>query len=874
MKNKKRLSAVRGSAIVLGSFLFFNPIHAQGSSHLNNVNLAGGDIGFVGDVNDANRCEAACNKNGKCKAWTWVRPGALPFLPRPGLKGFCALKGSIPNKTPDNCCVSGYTNRGGGNNNMVTGTVTGIVKEVDMSRVIPSILSQNHPPRGSAPSALYVMENGSDRPGKDYRNFEIDKNIEAFVGAKRCEDACKNEHQCKAYTYVKPGIQGANARCYLKNGVPPKITSACCASGIVRPTNKGDYCQNYANDSVQASRSNTTNACGYTGGMWSSRYKQHFDWCMRVSKQEVDSAIAKRNKLITQCLAPSVLGDLAAYGTCYEIDKPRRKVIFYPLLRNVGNTKWKSNKSGTYTVRYSVGSTSFTEMHSLPSRKIVPGEIVRLRGVAVPFKREVPYQFNWYLTHPEDQSPGNNNETRGFTPFDVPTGYQLEEHPWLLANRACTKIPIKHSPLNLYWDKVDLNGIPLNPKWGWQLEHVYGKKGYYPDLDFMTNGARNRYWRGIAYKVGEDRDFSTVLTQKTIKEYGPVRIPSTSIKVGGTCGPHVNWTFPVTFTGVLKAAGYDPKDHDLNFYLYTPEGVGTLKHSDKKHEGGIKVEFNAAETVDHFHTPWWSSLKKVEIDVSTGILGSPGSLLSHVLSMVNGKYAIVTAMFGFDCAHECDSELHPAWAMAIRAEDKNPNNEVWAIFVRNWGNEGFCSDHIFTANFPKVGNKRLFKFLIPWRPGATGVSVNHSLTRFLQRGEVKMIVTPFRNYGVVVTFSLAEPNQRPRINGELHLRWTYPTGAATAPYPLPPTAVANAKTAASTLELEDTKMVNRILQQLPPEQRATYKRALRDWNQSQQIPSIKESAPLQMRINVPNTPSTMMPTIGEIQNATMNIRGH
>jgi len=138
--NKKRLSAVvRGSAIVLGSFLFFNPIYAQGSSHLNNVNLAGNDIGFVGDVNDANRCETECNKNGKCKAWTWVRPGALPFLPRPGLKGFCALKGSIPNKTQDNCCISGYAKARGQTDNIIVGRVgtildTGRSPEVSRQR--------------------------------------------------------------------------------------------------------------------------------------------------------------------------------------------------------------------------------------------------------------------------------------------------------------------------------------------------------------------------------------------------------------------------------------------------------------------------------------------------------------------------------------------------------------------------------------------------------------------------------------------------------------------------------------------------------------------------------------------------------------------
>jgi len=67
----------------------------------------------------------------------------------------------------------------------------------------------------------------TDRPGSDYRNFDLQK-----PEFELCESACRENPTCKAWTYVKPGIQGPNARCWLKSGVPQATASSCCISGI------------------------------------------------------------------------------------------------------------------------------------------------------------------------------------------------------------------------------------------------------------------------------------------------------------------------------------------------------------------------------------------------------------------------------------------------------------------------------------------------------------------------------------------------------------------------------------------------------------------------------------------------------------------
>jgi hypothetical protein len=78
-----------------------------------------------------------------------------------------------------------------------------------------------------APSAARMgpMEYGIDRLGSDYRNLVIEGDPAI------CEDECKRDQNCKAWTYVKPPYQGPQPRCYLKDPAPPPQSNPCCVSG-------------------------------------------------------------------------------------------------------------------------------------------------------------------------------------------------------------------------------------------------------------------------------------------------------------------------------------------------------------------------------------------------------------------------------------------------------------------------------------------------------------------------------------------------------------------------------------------------------------------------------------------------------------------
>jgi hypothetical protein len=81
--------------------------------------------------------------------------------------------------------------------------------------------------RPRAVSAL-PFEPGINRLGADYRSFS------SRDGPQDCQVACGDDDQCRAWTYVREGVQGPAARCWLKRSVPPPTRNDCCVSGVIR----------------------------------------------------------------------------------------------------------------------------------------------------------------------------------------------------------------------------------------------------------------------------------------------------------------------------------------------------------------------------------------------------------------------------------------------------------------------------------------------------------------------------------------------------------------------------------------------------------------------------------------------------------------
>lgn len=75
------------------------------------------------------------------------------------------------------------------------------------------------------------LEAEVDRKGFDYRSLTL-----AAPQAGLCQTECINDPACRSWTFVRPGLQGPAARCWLKFNVPRAVQNPCCSSGVVRPT--------------------------------------------------------------------------------------------------------------------------------------------------------------------------------------------------------------------------------------------------------------------------------------------------------------------------------------------------------------------------------------------------------------------------------------------------------------------------------------------------------------------------------------------------------------------------------------------------------------------------------------------------------------
>jgi hypothetical protein len=153
----------------------------------------GGDYArFAVPSGDPAVCAARCDRDGRCRAWTFSYPGTNA---QGGVStAICWLKNEVRPRVENPCCVTGV--KGGG------------------------ILELRPGP----------IENSIDRAGGDYRHFDIPANPTADA----CKQACEADNRCRAWTYARPGYLGPQARCYLKDRIKPPRRRPCCMSGVVR----------------------------------------------------------------------------------------------------------------------------------------------------------------------------------------------------------------------------------------------------------------------------------------------------------------------------------------------------------------------------------------------------------------------------------------------------------------------------------------------------------------------------------------------------------------------------------------------------------------------------------------------------------------
>jgi hypothetical protein len=155
----------------------------------------------------AMECREACIRNERCQAWSfvWGEVVARDMGYSVGRDRYCYLKDSVPSPVWKEGVVAS-------------------VKRPDRGPPTAEAAAVRSP--RTAPAG---MEARTNRPGADYRDFEVTGNAPAV-----CQSACQEDPRCRAWTVVRPEVQGPRARCWLKDAVPEPVTDACCVSGVKR----------------------------------------------------------------------------------------------------------------------------------------------------------------------------------------------------------------------------------------------------------------------------------------------------------------------------------------------------------------------------------------------------------------------------------------------------------------------------------------------------------------------------------------------------------------------------------------------------------------------------------------------------------------
>jgi hypothetical protein len=242
------------------------------------------------------------------------------------------------------------------------------------------------------------------------------------------------------------------------------------------------------------------------------------------------------------------------------------------------------------------------------------------------------YGDNGYSSHDN----GNNNQCQGIGPawveitIDIPPPSQLVSTAPMFSPGS--------KPFDLVWDinsAIDANGLPLNPMW-------------FPQI--MSQDLENGFQSTCGGAFKQDFNIDQTVLADTCTTDAPTADIDTGLahlSLGAICPAnpihgHLNWGV-ATYTGNLTWASWAGdssfgQDGDYTINLATPNNNG-LTAAPPDGGPGLHLEFNESEV--QLVGPFWQSLFNA---VQGGDSTDPGSIL-------NGKFAVVTGLFGIDGVH-------------------------------------------------------------------------------------------------------------------------------------------------------------------------------------------------------------------------------
>jgi hypothetical protein len=306
---------------------------------------------------------------------------------------------------------------------------------------------------------------------------------------------------------------------------------------------------------------------------------------------------------------------------------------------------------------------------------------------------------------------------------------------------------------------TDANGFPLNPAWASQASDPSG-----PPVSDVCGGPPEEVFRSAG-----------TCTSQNVR-HDMATLPTLAVcGIASSFPGHVNWT-PATVTGTVTWLTWAaPWDNDVNFYFVPDDGSSGLTKGNESIENSntpyIELEFTSDETLAYFSTPWWtefwnrvqrwSDSQETDADIRAWL--NPGHPDQE-------QRAVVFGLFGLDCEHGCKSEVHPVFGLALETH-RSATSNTWAIFVRNWGTEGFCASRLHYVDLPN----QAVRLSLPG-PGTSAQQL--STATILEYATLYPTETPdpvvesnSADGRAVVTLPLPKPDAHPLSELVLKLSW-------------------------------------------------------------------------------------------------------
>ncbi len=239
---------------------------------------------------------------------------------------------------------------------------------------------------------------------------------------------------------------------------------------------------------------------------------------------------------------------------------------------------------------------------------------------------------------------------------------------------------------------------------------------------------------------------------------------------------HANWTV-ARAQGAIGWLNF-ADDGDYNLLLLPENEYGlTGNNNELPNNGGryIEVEFDSREFDGRFGTKWWQDFAS---KAAAGAANGDYTEIEDYLHQGSGlAYGVVYGIFGIDCEHGCRSEIHPAYAVAIQLNESKGSNK-WAVFARNWGDEGFCSHLDHQLDLSSTGGA--IHLVLPYK--STGAPVVKTAEFASSNSQASQCPSfSFRaNEGEEVSIPLPSPTDEGLT--ELIVEFTWPDGASPVEY--------------------------------------------------------------------------------------------